>query len=113
MYLETILLLKKHLSYVRSVDIAEEMKYSRASVSRAMGILQSKGFIRIDAKGAINLTETGKKKAEDVYERHCVLTKLFMSTGADERLAEENACKIEHFISDDMFAILKRHVEKS
>lgn len=112
MYLETILLLQRRLSHVRSIDVAEEMNYSRASISRAMGILQNKGFIRIDAKGAIHFTEEGKRRAEDVYERHCVLTRLFVNTGADERLAELNACRIEHYVTDELFAILKEYVKK-
>lgn len=112
MYLETILLLKKRNPYVRSIDIAEELNYSRPSISRAMGVLQKKGYITMDAKGEISFTEEGKRKAESVYDRHCVITELLIRTGADEKLAEENACRIEHVLTEDMFEILKEYLKK-
>lgn len=112
MYLETILLLKRKNSVVRSVDIAEELGYSRPSVSRAMGILQKKSYITMDAKSEIYLTEQGRIKAESIYERHCVITELLMKVGAERRIAEENACKIEHVLTEEMFRILKEFLNK-
>lgn len=112
MYLETILLLKRRNPGVRSIDVAEKLNYSRPSICRAMGILQKKGYITVDAKGIISLTDSGERKAEDVYERHCVITRLLMKTGADEKTAEENACRIEHVLTEDMFEILKEFLKK-
>lgn len=111
MYLETILLLKERNAYVRSIDIAGELEYSRPSVSRAVNLLQKKGYIVMDKSGEINLTEAGYAKANDIYDRHCVITKLLMKTGADAKTAEENACRIEHVISAEMFDILKKFSE--
>lgn len=112
MYLETMLLLKRRSSNVHAIDIANELGYSRPSVSRAVGLLQQRGYITVDKSGELYFTEEGKKKAADVYERHRVLTKLLVLTGADEALAEENACRIEHVISPEMFEVLKRFSEK-
>ncbi len=111
MYLETILLLNKKSAQVRSIDIADELGYSRASVSIALQKLVKLDLIIIDG-GNIKLTEEGKKKAENIYERHLMLTKLFTKMGAKEDLAEENACKVEHVISEEMFAIIKKYLEK-
>lgn len=113
MYLETILLLKKRGPRVHSIDIANELEYSRPSVSRAVNLLQKKGYISIAGDGAISFTEQGEAKAEAVYERHTVITELLVSIGADRKLAEDNACRIEHVISDDMFAILKNYMKNN
>lgn len=113
MYLETILVLKKRTSYVRSVDIAEELNYSRPSVCRAVGVLQKKGYILMDKKGEITFTEEGKRKAEDIYERHCVLTELLIRTGASREVAEENACRMEHVVTPEMFLIIKDFLKNS
>lgn len=110
MYLETILILQQKNAAVRSIDIARELNYSRPSVSRGVNLLQKKGFIAIEKNGLIRFTETGKAKAESVYERHRVITELLVLTGADRELAEENACRIEHVISEEMFEILKKYV---
>lgn len=107
MYLETILLLKKKSTNVHSVRIAEELGYSRPSVSRGVNLLVKKGYITMSLSGEINFTEEGKAKAEDIYERHTVITKLLEMTGASRALAEENACRIEHVISPELFAVLK------
>ena len=112
MYLETILLLSQRKGTVRSVDIVEELDYAKSSVSRAVGLLHRKGYIAIDGAGDITLTPVGKEKAMGIYERHRVITKALMAVGADEELAESNACRIEHVISDDMFDLLKNFVEK-
>ncbi len=113
MYLETILLLKRKKPDVRSIDIAEELNYSRPSISRAVGILQKRGYISIDAKGAITFTKTGRQKAENVYERHCVITRLLVKTGASAEVAEENACRIEHVITEEMFGIIKEYLNRT
>ncbi len=112
MYLETILLLKKRNPFVRSVDIAEELNYSRPSICRAVGVLQKKGYIVMNSGGEISFTESGRIKAEEIYERHCVLTELLLKTGADKRVAEDNACRIEHVITEEMFGILKEFLKK-
>lgn len=112
MYLETILLLKEKRAIVRSVDIVEELGYAKSSVSRAVNLLVKKGYITIDGgSGDIVLTENGRIKANDIYERHRVITKLLLKLGADEDLAETNACRIEHVISDELLEILKKAIE--
>ena len=110
MYLETILLLQRNTGYVRSVDIATELGYSKASVSRAMKILLTKEYITIGKHGEILLTEAGQAKAEKVYETHRIIMELLMRIGADEALAEENACRIEHVISDELLELIKKHL---
>ena len=112
MYLETILLLKQKRAVVRSVDIVEELGYAKSSVSRAVGLLLKKGYIVIDGAGDISLTEVGRAKAVGIYDRHRVITKALMAVGADKELAEDNACRIEHVISDEMFDILKKYFEQ-
>ena len=107
-YLETILLLTKNNSYVRSIDVATEMGYSKASVSRAVGILKSEGLIIIENDGQIKLTETGLKKASSVYDRHTLLKTFFIEClNVWEKVAEQDACKIEHVISDETCIKLK------
>lgn len=110
MYLETILRLSEKLEKVRSIDIAEEMGYSKPSISRAMRILKENGFVTIDTLGAVTLTEKGRAAAEKTYERHRVLTALFVGLGVDEATATDDACKIEHVISDETFDAIKRHM---
>jgi Mn-dependent DtxR family transcriptional regulator len=112
MYLETIFILSRKLATVRSVDVAEHLSYSKPSVSRAMGILKNGGYITMDAHGALELTASGKEIAEKIYERHTFLTKFLMAIGVDEATASEDACKIEHVISDTAFEAMKRHAEK-
>lgn len=112
MYLETIYRLKEHKGSVRSVDVVEELGYAKSSVSRGVNLLQNKGYITINTvTGDIQLTPEGMQKASQVYERHRVLTKALMGIGADRELAEENACRIEHVISPELFALLKKHVK--
>lgn len=108
MYLETILLLKNRSNHVRSVDIAEELGYSRPSVSRAVNLLLKKEYIAISPGGEITLTQAGEDRANRIYERHEVITAVLMKFGADADLAEENACRIEHVISDELFELLKK-----
>ncbi len=110
-YLETILLLKRKNSFVRSIDVAQELGYSKPSVSRAMSILKENKLIIIEDTGNIVLTEIGKAKAEGIYERHELISKYFISTlDVDEKLAEENACRVEHIISDELFLKIKQYV---
>jgi len=111
MYLETILVLLQKRGEVRSVDVAEELCYARSSVSRGVGLLEKRGFIKMDEHGRITLTESGRAKSQSVYEKHTVLTRAFILMGAEKKSAEENACRIEHIISDDLFAVIKAHVE--
>lgn len=112
MYLETILLLKKKKASVFSIDIANELEYSRPSVSRAVGLLQKSGYITMAQSGEISLTETGYQKAMDIYERHRVITGVLVKMGADEQMAEENACRIEHVITEDLMNTLKAFLDK-
>ena len=111
MYLETILLLHLEHANVRAVDVGEELGYAKSSVSRGVNLLKDKGYIEIDpATGNITFTEAGKKKAEGVYERHRVITKALIKLGAEEHVAEENACRIEHVVSDELMAVLENFI---
>lgn len=112
MYLETIYVLSKTSSAVRSLDIAEYMGYSKPSVSRAVGLLRKAEYIFVDRSGYITLTDTGKELAEKIYDRHTTLTKMLMLLGVDEETAAEDACKMEHAISDKSFAAIKQHISK-
>lgn len=109
MYLETILTLGKDGNNVRSVDIAESLGYSKASVSCAMSKLRADGYIVMDASRAIRLTEKGRAVADKIYERHRVIAKMLTDLGVDEETAVADACRIEHVISDESFSIIKRH----
>lgn len=111
MYLETILVLSKR-GPVRSIDIVEYMKYSKPSVSRAVGILKDGGYITVDKNGYIELTENGKEVALKIYQRHELLTEFLIMLGVDEQTAMDDACKIEHHLSDSSFEAIKAHVEK-
>ena len=107
MYLETILLLTERQTEVRSIDIATELNYSRASVSRAMGLLQTKNYIDIE-NGKIHLTPEGLKKAHDIFERHEIITALLTKLGVEKEMAEDNACRIEHVISPELLVYFKK-----
>ena len=111
MYLETIYVLGKS-GAVRSLDVAEHMGYSKPSVSRAVKLLKNGGFILVDADGYITLTEAGEEVAEKIFERHTLLTKLLMHIGVDAETATEDACRLEHAISDASFAALKQFFTK-
>ena len=111
MYLETILILSQKKPVVRSIDVAEHMSFSKPSVSRAMGILKKGGYIEIDTFGHITLTESGKSAAERIYERHRILSEILMRLGVDEKTAAEDACKMEHYISDTSFTAIKEHLQ--
>lgn len=112
MYLETIWILKKESSSVRSVDIADYTGYSKPSVSRAVGLLKKDEYITVDKDGYISFTDKGAEKASDIYERHMVLSELFKKIGVSEDLATEDACKVEHSLSDETFQALKKLAEK-
>lgn len=112
MYLETILILRRRNANVHAIDIASDLGYAKSSVSRAVNLLEKKGYIVVDKSGLISLTEAGENKANDIYDRHRVITKLLVHMGASEETAEDNACRIEHVITPDLFAILKRCAEK-
>ncbi len=111
MYLETIYQLAQQKGTVRSMDIVEAMGYSKASISRAVGLLKKNGYLLSDESGFLTLTETGRQVAQKVYERHTVLTQALMALGVDREIAAEDACKIEHTISDETFAALKKYMK--
>ena len=112
MYLETILVLSRGSSHVRSIDICDRLGYSKPSVSRAMGLLKNGNFITIDKDGSIFLTDEGRTVAEKIYERHMLLTQFLVSLGVDEQTASEDACKLEHNISDVSFNAIKKFTAK-
>ncbi|MBQ1343794.1 MAG: metal-dependent transcriptional regulator [Firmicutes bacterium] len=112
MYLETILILGKRSNTVRAVNVAEEMRISKASVSRALGRLKDEGCLIVDGAGNIAFTEKGRQIAEKIYERHLVLTEVIMSLGVDRETAAADACKIEHDISDITFQAMKNHIKQ-
>ena len=111
MYLETILLLSEKKSLVRAIDVGEHMGYSKPSVSRAMGILKKEGLISVDKNGHISLTEKGADIAKSMYERHTILSKLLRSVGVCDETAAEDACRIEHCISEETFEAIKKFIE--
>ena len=111
MYLETILVLSQTKKTVRAIDVSEYMGFSKPSVSRAVNNLKTAGYIMVAEDGGITLTADGKKTAEKIYERHKVLTQILISLGVPEQLAAEDACKIEHDISDETFAAVKKHLK--
>lgn len=112
MYLETIFLLSQKNPRVRSVDVCTEMGYSKPSVSRAVSLLKDGGFITSDKDGYLSLTESGLSIAQKTYERHTLLTRWFETIGVSRDIAEDDACKIEHCISDETFEALKTFLEK-
>ena len=111
MYLETIYVLSQSGANVRSIDVAEHMGYSKPSVSRAMGLLKQGGYVISDKDGFLQLTAEGLAAAQKIFERHTVLTNLLVAIGVSESTAAEDACKIEHVISDETFLAMKRHVK--
>ena len=113
MYLETIYILLKENPTVRAIDVGEHMGFSKPSVSRAMGLLRDSGYITTDGSGYISLTDSGRQIAEKIYERHTVLSNLLIRLGVSEEVAVEDACKLEHDISDETFAAIKEHVVKN
>lgn len=112
MYLETIYELSQKQASVRSIDVAETMGYSKPSVSRAVGLLKQGGYLLMDKDGFLTLTESGAAIAQKIYERHTVLSRMLMSLGVSKENATEDACKIEHVISDETFDAIKAHLDK-
>lgn len=112
MYLETIYVLSQKSSSVRGIDIADHMGYSKPSVSRALGLLRDEGLVKKDRDGFIQLTEAGRILGKRIYERHTVLSSMFIKLGVDEKTAIEDACRVEHYISDTTFEAIKKHMEK-
>lgn len=111
MYLETIYVLLKENNKVRSIDVGEHLGYSKPSVSRAVGILKRGEYISVDPEGYISLTEEGKRIAEQLYERHTVMTEMLVALGVDRVTAAEDACRIEHVISEKTFEAIKKHYQ--
>lgn len=112
-YLETILILEKRNGIARSVDVANELNFSKPSVSRAVSVLKKAGYVEIGNINQLLLTENGRKIAENVYERHCVLKQYLISLGVDENTAAEDACRMEHVISDETFKCIKKAFKNS
>ena len=112
MYLETIYILSLSKSYIRAIDVGEHLGYSKPSVSRAMSILKKNGYVTVDTDGAISLTESGMEIAKTMYMRHTVLTKMLMQLGVDENTATEDACRMEHVISEQSFTAIQKHLEQ-
>ncbi len=110
MYLETILILSESGNPVRSLDVANYMGYSKPSVSRAVGILKRNNYINVDANGHLSLTDKGKTLADKIYERHVIISKVLESIGVSPETASEDACRIEHVISDESFEALKKSI---
>ncbi len=112
MYLETIYLLSRKRNMVRSIDVVEHMGYSKPSVSRAVSVLKANGYLTVEENGALVLTESGRAVGEKIYARHELLTKLLVKLGVDRQIAAEDACKMEHAISDATFAAIRKHLEE-
>ncbi|MBR6509238.1 MAG: metal-dependent transcriptional regulator [Clostridia bacterium] len=113
MYLETILILSRKTNNVRSLDVAEYMNFSKPSVSRAVGLLKNGGFITSDKDGFLYLTEIGKEVAEQIFERHNILTDYLVSIGVNREIASQDACKMEHHISQETFEAIKKQINKN
>ena len=107
MYLETILILSEKLEHVRSLDVASYMGFSKPSISRAVSLLKNAGYLLMDQAGYLTLTESGRAVAEKIYERHKVLSRFLIGIGVDEKTAQDDACKVEHYISDVTFQRIK------
>ena len=109
-YLETILMLKEEKGAVRSIDIARKMDFSKPSISRAMNLLRENGYITMDKEGLIDLTDAGMEIASRIYERHRLLSKWLVALGVSPETASEDACRIEHDVSDETFQKIKEHI---
>ena len=111
-YLEAILVLQKKMGMVRSIDLARHMGFSKPSISHAVGVLKNGGFLTVDEDGYFHLTEDGREVAEKIYERHQFFTEQLVAVGVDQKTAEQDACRIEHAISEESFQKLKASVKK-
>ena len=108
MYLETIYVLTESSSAVRAIDVCEHMGFSKPSVSRALGLLKKGGFVDVDKNGFLSLTDEGRETAKKIYERHTIITKILLHLGVDAETATEDACKLEHAMSDRSFEAIKK-----
>lgn len=111
-YLETILILQGRLERVRSVDVANELGFSKPSISRAMSLLRKNGYVTVDGAGGLHLTDEGMEVAGRIYERHRVLSQALIALGVDADTAARDACRIEHIISQESFDQIKKHIEQ-
>ena len=111
MYLECIYILSQTLDIVRSIDVVEYMGYSKPSVSRAVGLLKSGGYLTTEDNGALVLTEAGRSIGEKIYARHTILTELLMRLGVDRQTATEDACRMEHILSDETIDAIRKHMD--
>lgn len=112
MYLETIYILSQKSTYVRAIDVGEQLGFSKPSVSRALSVLKRDGHVSVDDSGAITLTESGLAIAQTMYTRHTILSQMLMKLGVDEKTATEDACRIEHVISEKSFSAVRAHMEQ-
>lgn len=112
MYLETIYILSQKSTYVRAIDVGEQLGFSKPSVSRALSILKRDRHVSVDDSGAITLTESGLAIAQAMYTRHTILSQMLMKLGVDEKTATEDACRIEHVISEKSFSAVRAHMEQ-
>ena len=110
MYLETILILSRKLEHVRSLDVAEHMGFSKPSISRAVGLLKNAGYVLMDSAGYLTLTDSGRAIAEKIYERHTLFSTVLTKLGVDPKIAAEDACRIEHAISQETFDAIKKYI---
>ena len=113
MYLETIYVLSRQMNMVRSIDVVEHMGYSKPSVSRAVGLLRQGGYLIVEESGNLLLTDAGREIGEKIYARHKLLTELLVKIGVDPKIASEDACKMEHAISDATFDAIQKHLEQN
>jgi len=111
MYIETIYILSQRQSVVRAIDVGEYMGFSKPSVSRALGLLKNGGYVVAEKDGSLSLTDAGREVAVKMYERHTMLTEFLVSLGVDAAVAAEDACRMEHVLSDESFEAIKRHGE--
>lgn len=112
MYLETIYILSQKSDTVRKIDVSKHMGFSKPSVTRGISLLEKQELVTVDENGNIILTKEGKKEAQSIYERHTVLTEMFINLGVDEETAADDACRVEHYISDKTFDAIKKHMQK-
>ncbi len=111
MYLETIYILSKQLDNVRKIDVSKYLNYAKPSITRGISLLEKRGLVEVDDSGSIIMTAEGKKLAKRIYDRHTTLTQIFMCLGVDEQTATDDACRIEHYISDKTFNAIKKHLK--